>query len=239
MLRRAHLEGPHGELLTRRVLFIFAITWLPLLILSAISGHLLGSPAPFLQDIATHVRYLIVVPVLVIAEVEVHQRMRPVLKSFLERGIITADDTPKFYAAIEAAMRARDSIPLELGLLVFAFTVGHWVWVNEISLGTATWYGLPGDGQLHLTLPGYWMAFISVPIGQFILLRWYYRLLIWFGLLFRVSRLNLHLLPIHPDLSGGIGFLGRARTLLGRSCSRKVRFLLGTSPPASFSLGRI
>jgi len=40
------------------------------------------------------------------------------------------------------------------------------------------------------------------------LLRWYLRLGIWFQLLWRVSRLNLRLLPTHPDHAGGIGFLG-------------------------------
>src|SRR5204862_3081270 len=53
-----------------------------------------------------------------------------------------------------------------------------------------------------------WYAFVSIPIFQFILLRWYFRLLIWFGFLWRVSRLNLYLTPTHPDRAGGLSFLG-------------------------------
>src|SRR5687768_6139900 len=49
---------------------------------------------------------------------------------------------------------------------------------------------------------------VSAPIFQFIQLRWYFRFFLWFLLLFRVSRLNLHLVPIHPDRTGGLGFLG-------------------------------
>jgi hypothetical protein len=211
IFRRAHLEGPALELLRRRVLFLIAITWLPLLILSAIKGHLLGGQGlPFLRDIETHVRFLVALPVLVIAELVVHQRIRPVVKLFLERGIVTKEDTPKFHAAIEATIRVRNSIFLEVAVFVFCFTVGHWVWEKAVALGTATWYAVPGGGQMHLTLPGYWYGFFSVPIFQFILFRWYFRLIIWFSLLWRVSRLNLQLLPTHPDLAGGIGFLGKS-----------------------------
>lgn len=209
LFRRAHIGGQALELVRRRVLFFIALTWLPLLILSAIKGNLLGGQGlPFLRDIETHVRFLIGIPVLLVAELVVHQRIRPVVKLFLERGIVITEETPKFYAAIEGAMRTRNSIPLELGLLAFAFTVGHWAWAKEVAMGATTWYAALDGAHLHLTLPGYWYGYFSVPIAQFILLRWYMRLVVWFWLLWRVSRLRLRLIPTHPDRAGGIGFLG-------------------------------
>jgi hypothetical protein len=39
------------------------------------------------------------------------------------------------------------------------------------------------------------------------LLRWYFRLSIWARFLGQVSRLNLNLVPTHPDRVGGLGFL--------------------------------
>ena len=48
---------------------------------------------------------------------------------------------------------------------------------------------------------------MSVPISQFFLYRWYFRLFVWALLLWRVSRLDLQLLPTHPDQAGGLGFL--------------------------------
>jgi hypothetical protein len=158
--RRAHLSGTALELQRRRVLVITAIAWLPLLLLSAAGGQLLGGQGlPFLRDIEAHVRFLIAVPALIIAELTVHQRIQPVIKTFIERGIVTAEDTPKFRAAIEAAMRARNSMFWELALLVFVYTVGHWVWRNELALGAATWYALPEGTNPHLTLPGYWLSY--------------------------------------------------------------------------------
>ncbi len=211
MLQGVHLAGPTVELQKRRVLLIIAITWLPLLFLSAITGHFLGGQGlPFLRDVEPHVRFLVALPVLVVAELFVHQRLPPALKLFVDRGVVTMEDTPKFHAAIEAAMRMRNSVPLELALLVFAYTAGHWVWAHELTLGTATWYAVPDGNNIHLTLPGYWNAFVSVPIAQFILFRWYLGLAIWFWLLWRVSQLNLRLSPMHPDRAGGIGFLGES-----------------------------
>ena len=42
---------------------------------------------------------------------------------------------------------------------------------------------------------------------QFLLLRWYFRLLVWARFLWHVSRIGLALLPTHPDRCGGLGFL--------------------------------
>lgn len=209
LFRRAHLSGPALELVKFRILFIIAITWVPLLLLSAIGGHLLGGPElPFLRDIEAHVRLLIALPVLIMAELAVHQRLQPVMRTFVESGIVSAEDTPKFLAATDAAMRLRNSVPIELALLVFAATVGHWVWRSNVAVGAASWYAVPDGATMHLTLAGYWYGFVSIPIAQFILFRWYLRLLIWFSLLWRVSRLELRLVPTHPDGAGGIGFLG-------------------------------
>jgi len=209
IFRRAHLSGSALELLRRRVLIISLFAWLPLAVLSAIEGHLLGSQnLTFLRDVELHVRFLVALPVLILAELPVHRRLRSVVKCFLERGVVTQEDTPKFYAALGATMRARDSSWLEFALLVFTLTVGHWFWQHLIALGAATWYAAPDRTDIHLTLAGYWYSFVSIPIFQFILLRWYLRLVIWFLFLWRASRLNLHLLPTHPDRAGGIGFLG-------------------------------
>ena len=63
---------------------------------------------------------------------------------------------------------------------------------------------------MHLTRAGYWFAFACVPIFQFVWLRWYIRILIWFWFMFRVSHIRLQLLAAHPDRAGGLGFLGKS-----------------------------
>ena len=212
LFRRARLSGNALELLQRRILAFWVITWLPLLCLSALSGYALGDAIkiPFLRDLEAQVRFLVALPVLIAAELIVHLRIRPVVQQFVERRIVIPEDLPKFHAAIHSAMRVRNSVPVEVALLIFVWTVGYWIWRSQIALGTASWYAILEGTHLRLTAAGYWYAFVSIPIFQFILLRWYLRLLIWFRFLWQVSRLNLRLISTHPDRAGGIAFLGKS-----------------------------
>jgi len=212
LFRRSHLSGNGLELVHRRIMAITLFAWLPLLLLSILGSHLLTHTVkvPFLHDIETHVKLLVALPVLIAAELMVHSRIRPVVKAFLTRRIVLQQDEPRFLAAIESATRLRNSVPVELGLLFLVFTLGQWLWRSETALGTATWYAIPQSGHLQLTTAGYWYAFLSIPIFQFILLRWYLRFFVWFRFLWQLSRLNLHLIPTHPDRAGGLAFLGKS-----------------------------
>lgn len=217
LYRRARLSGAELELVRRRVVVIAVVAWLPLLLLSWVGGHALGGSikVPFLYDIEAHVRFLIALPILILAELIVHSRIRPAVKTFVERGLIVAEDMPRFHAAIGSAMRVRNSVTAEVVLLILVYTLGLWVWRSQIATGTASWYATPVGSQMHLTLAGYWYAFVSIPIFQFILLRWYLRFFIWFQFLWRVSRLNLRLIATHPDRAAGLGFLGNSSYAFG------------------------
>jgi hypothetical protein len=211
LFRRSHLAGEGLELLYRRILFITLVAWLPLLPFSMLDSSLMeGVRLPFLRDIEAHVRLLVALPVLIAAEQIVHLRLRLVVKAFLRRRLVLEQDVPRFLGAIDSANRLRNSIPVELALLFFVFTVGHLMWRSQIPLGTATWYAISSGGQLHLTPAGYWYGFVSIPIFQFILLRWYLRFFIWTRFLWQVSRLELHIIPTHPDRAGGLAFLGKS-----------------------------
>jgi hypothetical protein len=210
LFRQAHLSGDSLEMLHRRVIIIAATAWLPLLILTLLSGRALSAAVeiPFLHDVETHVRFLIALPILVGAELIVHRRLRPAVQQFVERRLVTTEELPKFQEAIESTVRLRNSVVIEVALIVTVYTIGIWVWRQQAALGSASWYAIPDGAQMRLTLAGYWFVFVSVPIFQFILLRWYFRFFLWFWFLFRVSRLNLKLVPIHVDRCGGLGFLG-------------------------------
>ena len=212
LFRRARLSGDAMELAWQRSVLIGAIAWVPLLILSMIGGQALsGIRIPFLYDVEAHVRFLVALPLLVAAELVVHSRISPAVNRFIERRMITAEDLPKFYEAIESGKRIRNSIAVELGLIILVYTVGLWVWWTQISISAASWYS--GPEGLHLA--GYWYAFISIPIFQFILIRWYLRFFLWFRFLWQVSRLDLRLIATHPDRAAGLGLLGSSTYAFG------------------------
>jgi hypothetical protein len=52
-----------------------------------------------------------------------------------------------------------------------------------------------------------WYGYVSQPLFQFMLMRWYFRIFIWARFLWQVSRIDLSLVPTHPDRVCGLGFL--------------------------------
>lgn len=214
LFRRAHLEGDHLELLQRRVLFITLVAWVPLLLLSTLNSSSGGGRLSFLRDVEVHARFLVALPILIAAELLVHRRIRPVVRRFVEMRLILPKDLPRFDSAIESAVRLRNSVFLEAGLLFLVYSLGLWLWHGRVGVGISTWYANPG-GRWNLTPAGFWYVFVSIPIVQFILLRWYLRFFIWFRFLWQVSRLDLNLIPTHPDRGGGLAFLGKSAYAFG------------------------
>src|SRR4051812_8274761 len=74
LYRRYRLSGDSLELLRRRVLVISGLAWLPLALLSILDGRAVGDALkiPFLYDIDVHARFLVALPMLIIAELVVH-----------------------------------------------------------------------------------------------------------------------------------------------------------------------
>jgi hypothetical protein len=210
LFRRARLSDDGLHLVRRRVIAIALVCWLPLLVLTAADGQLLGGNAAvtFLQDFDVHVRFLVVVPLLVGAEVIVHTRMRNLVRLFLERRLIPESAMTRFREAIDAAFRLRNSVLAELLLLLFVYVVGVFVvWRHFIALDAATWYATPSDNGPRFSLAGAWYGYVSLPVFQFLLVRWYFRFFIWSRFLWQVSRMDLSLVPTNPDRAGGLGFL--------------------------------
>jgi hypothetical protein len=46
---------------------------------------------------------------------------------------------------------------------------------------------------------------------QFLILRWLWRLFLWAQFLWRIDRLKLRLVPIHPDQAAGLAFVGEVQ----------------------------
>jgi hypothetical protein len=210
LLRKAHISGDALELVRRRAIVIALLAWLPLLVLSLLEGRAFGESVavPFLRDLEVHIRFLVALPLFVVAELVVHDRMRFVLWQFLERKLIPPGAAKRFEAAVGAAFRLRNSVLAELLLIAFVYVVGiSLVWRQYLTLGTPTWYATPEGGGMTFTLSGIWLGYVSLPLFQFLMLRWYYRIFIWARFLWQVSRIGLNLVPTHPDRVGGLGFL--------------------------------
>ena len=203
-------DGELGQVV-RRCAVLAALAWAPLLLLSAMDGRAWGGTVlPFLHDVDMALRLLVALPLMFAAEWLVHQRFPQAIRRFSERGLVSPDQEAAFAAVLDKARRAASSPRLELAVLVLVYAVGFFgVWRNVSDLGVDTWYVSVQDGVRTPRPAGLWLALVSLPLFQFVLLRWYLRIAVWWWLLWRLSRLPLRLQPLHPDRAGGLGFLSQ------------------------------
>jgi hypothetical protein len=212
LLCSSRLCDDHFHYTFRRITVISLAAWLPLLILSVMGDHAAaGIQIPFIDDIETHVRFLIALPLLLIGESWAQSMLTQSMERFVVRNIVRKKDLARFDGFIKSVYRMRDSIAIEALIFIIVIAVGRlpFASIASASVDSHTWYASPDGVHWNLTYAGYWMAFVSLPIFQFLLLRWYFRLVIWLTLLFRVSRLDLNLIATHSDRTGGIGFLSK------------------------------
>ncbi len=195
--------------LLKRSIILATITWIPLLILSAIQGILISDKLsiPFLYDVTTHLRLLVVIPLLVFAEKSVDLRLNEFIDQFFIAGIIRESDKP-FYMKIRAkGKRLIESLWADIIMLVIIVANISIRGSSILNADISMWIQSP-DGISGASWAGTYFLFICMPIVQFILLRWLWRWVIWFYFFLKISKLPLLLRPSHGDEAGGIGFLG-------------------------------
>ncbi len=207
--------GFPGDARGRRLRYaaLLAIAWLPLVVLAMAGGTAWGGvPYPLLIDPGPWVRFFVVAPLLIFAEPFADRVLGSVLDQLRITGIVPDQERPAFEALVARARRIATSDTVDLILVVVALTLPHLLAVSatHILAGHGTWFFQPGaDGQLK-SASGRWYEWISLPLIEFLLLRWAWRSLAWWRLLWGISRLRLDILPSHPDRAGGLSFLAFA-----------------------------
>lgn len=215
MVRLRLLHGRRSQIV-RGAAALSLLAWLPLLALSYFDGYLTGGvPIPFLFDFGVHTRLLFAVPLMILIEIVVGPRLGGAAARFLELGLVKADERGRFETAVAEALRLRDSKLLEVAVLLLAYLGSFLSLGVSFSFGTSTWDLLVTPTGPRLTLAGIWNAFAAIPLYQFLVYRSLVRLLSWARFLWNVARLDLQLVPTHPDRAGGLGFLGGAHRPLG------------------------
>jgi hypothetical protein len=223
--RHTRLAGDALQWTHRRVLVAVLVTWVPLLLLSMVDGRAWGGSVAltFLKDVETHVRLLIAVPLLILAEVKVHRELPSILRCFVDRGLVSVADRPRFDAAVAAAVRLRNSVAAELLLIVLVYVVGILIIRRtQFALAMDSWYASMEGGRLQLTHAGWWGALVAMPVVQFLTVRWFFRFFVWGRFLWQVSRIRMNLEPAHPDCTAGLHFIA----LTERAC-RMVMVAMG------------
>jgi hypothetical protein len=214
--KRLGLIEKNAPVAKRRAILAALLTWVPLLVLSALGGRAFGHSAAisFSRDISAYVRFLLAVPLLMLAESVLGPRLAEAASHFVRSGVVLEPDYQKFNEFVERGLRARDSIFAEIvcAVLAYGFSI---VAYRETAVDVNSWYATQIVGGSSLTWAGWWLCLFCVPLFQFLVYRWLWRLFIWFQFLSRVRSLNLQLYATHPDGAAGLGFIGEAQQFYG------------------------
>jgi hypothetical protein len=233
------LIKPDERRSVRRAVLAAALVWLPLLILSAIESlaYKENRVASLLGDLSVGFRYLIVVPLFILAEEFTIVRMGQIGRHFVDAGLIKDADRLRFDAIIARSRRLLISAQVEVLVVIFVY-LGMIIVIQIFpEQDIPPWHKAYGV-RMGYSWAGWWHVLVSAPVALVLLLGWLWRIFVWGLFLFRVSRLDLDLVAAHPDLVGGLQFVGlslRAFLLVGFAISASAaggvaqRVLVGTS----------
>lgn len=208
-LLRLRLMRPDLDPVRWRALVAVLLTWVPLLALSAVQGTVLGGQVsiPFLRDLTVSIRFLVALPLLIVAERVIHARSSDVVHHFVDSGLVAERDVPAYESTIRQMLALVSSGWAEVAILAVV-VVGSASLRLEFSGISSTWQFLSSPSGMTRTPAGWWYLVVSIPIFQFLLGRWLWRYLVWCWFLWRLSRFDLRLLPTHPDRAAGLAFVG-------------------------------
>lgn len=203
------LVEPNKPKTIARAVLISMVAWAPLILLASVQSFTTGQDklTDLLFDFAVHARYLIAVPLFIMAEPFTLSTLGKTARHFVEADLIRESDRPRFESITASARRLLNSIAAEILVVLLAYCT-VFILLGMISLETIPDWHMLTKEHLSFSWAGWWHVFVSIPIASILLLGWLWRLFLWSLLLWRVSRLDLHLVPAHPDLCGGLQFVG-------------------------------
>jgi hypothetical protein len=206
----------------RQSVAIAIVAWVPVVGLWMVEWVLLGRGHVLFSAVEIHVRWLVAVPLLFVAERLVDERIGMMGRYLRESGVVTAGQRPALHRIERRVEAVCDSAAFEVALLVLAVAVSA------------------GDVQRGDPLSRWWDCIVSLPLYRFLLLRWLQRWLLWAVLLIGVARLDLDLNGLHPDRAGGLGILvepTRAFSLVIFAIGIVIASVLGTRMQAGAVFG--
>ena len=210
--QRLRLMRPGVLALGRRAALLAAIAWLPLLLLAAAQGLAIG-PTPresLLLDIGAYARYLIALPLFVIAEGTCLPRLSQITRHFVTAGLVRDEDRGRIAELIASSRRLLEHRGAELVLVIIAYALAIGVPEFIYPRGISSWVAPIRNGEAAMSWAGWWRMLVSQPLYLLFLGIWLWRLTCWTRLLWRISRLDLQLVPAHPDRMGGLHFVSYA-----------------------------
>jgi len=181
------------------------LAWGVLMVLAAVQGF--GLKMFSLTVIGVHVRFLVAIPLFFACETWVAPRMAEFVRNIVRSGLVPETELPVLASAIRRVGRLKDCWPAEVLFLLAVLTVPMIESVVQLPGRTGDWTSiLDQAGGGPTWVHGLYLGF-CLPLFRFLMFRWLWHLGLWWYFLWRVERLDLHLIPIHSDGAAGLGYL--------------------------------
>lgn len=198
----------------KQIVVALCITWLPLLIITAFEGTIdSGVSVPFLKDVSIHVRLLVVLPVLLTIKEIINSKSIDLERYFSNTLMNDAEKQVVLNKELKRVKRLINSGVPEIIFLLIIIALTISPLKGGLLSESTSWRFERGDTTLSFA--GKWVVFISIPIFQFLILRWLWRYIIWALFLFRLARTPLNLQPTHPDQVAGLGIVADVHKYFG------------------------
>lgn len=197
------LLKPSAPNIARRAALAVLIAWLPLAVLATFTD---GGLRAFLSDFAVHARFLIAVPALVLADAVCAPRLGAIALHFLHSGLVTSTDRPRFDAAVASTAKLRDSTLAETGVVLLSYAIVAALVYSRPDSDVPIWYRSSAGTGLNVSPAGWWGLLVSLPLLLTLILGWAWRWILWTRFLWLMARLDLRLVPSHPDRAAGLTF---------------------------------
>lgn len=180
------------------------IAWIPPFVLSALHGWTFMRA--FLLDFGAQSRILVVIPLLILTEPLLAALLSGIARHFPTADLIDKADAARFDETIACFERRGKSPVARIVVLSLVYFLDALI-IHFLSPGQLPfwcyWEGGPGG----LSTAGLWYVLISSPILMYLVLHWIWRQIAWTLFLRKVAKMDLRLIPSHPDLMGGLSFI--------------------------------
>jgi len=151
--------------------------------------------------VAGHARLLLVIPLIFVSESWVTPRMAACVATITRYGVVSPDDRPALDAEVLRTRRWANWWWPEVICLVLAVLLD--VTGSRLqTYGESSTYDPARDSLSFLVY-----VHVGLLVFRFLVFRTVWKLALWGWFLWRVSRLDLHLIAGHPDRAGGLGSL--------------------------------
>jgi hypothetical protein len=161
--RLTHLMPLRGFGAPRRIAILIAITWLPLAIAALINRHAFEGTEPLLRHFGVHVRFLVAIPLFILAEPLAERVGRRVISYFLTSDLVAEPQRPSFVEIVQSCRRLLRSRLALLAVVAFAAVQSASAFHDLAHMHEIHGWASSSDGD-GLGWGAWWFLLVSRPI---------------------------------------------------------------------------